>query len=287
MHLLGQAFCDGKTEPGRVTSIFDGEKTVEELRGGDFVEGGGVVGKVKRAVLVELDGEIAVAVFEGVVQNVGEHTREGVFVEQTRDARVADLDLRRDAAGGERAVERSETFCQGVVQHDRLTRQRLFFGEDDGVAEEFLGETRHGVGAVFDEGKVARGSGAFLFALEQIEVAVDRRQWRAQIVGNIRHGLLQFAVAVFVAQALAAQFCELVIQRGGDGAQRWIAAGGCEQGVGVCLQMVVELCAQCVQIAPHQQELCAKCEHAERQHYDKQPNTHGGTSLFDVFLSEQ
>lgn len=263
MHLLGQAFCDGKAKPGRVTGIFDGEKTVEELRGGDFVEGSGVVGKVQRAVLVELDGEIAVAVFEGVVQNVGEHTREGVFVEQTRDARVADLDLRRDAAGCERAVERSEAFCQGVVQHDRLMRQRLFFGEDDGVAEEFLGETRHGVGAVFDEGKVARGSGAFLFALEQIEVAVDRRQWRAQIVGNIRHGLLQFAVAVFVAQALAAQLCELVIECGGDGAQRWIAAVGGEQGVAVGVQMVVEISGKDAQIAPQQQNFRAERERAD------------------------
>ena len=270
-----------------MAGIFDGEKAVEELRGGDFVEGGGVVGKVQRAVLVELDGEIAVAVFEGVVQDVGEHTREGVFIEQARDARVADLDLRRDAAGCERAVERSEAFCQGVVQHNRLTRQRFFFGEDDGIAEEFLGETRHGVGAVFDEGKVARSSSAFFFALEQIEVAVDRRQRRAQIVGNIRHGLLQFAVAVFVAQALAAQFCELVIQRGGDGAQRWIAAVGGEQGVAVGVQMVVEIGGEDVQIAPQQKKLGAERERAARKQNDEQPNTHGGTSLFDVFAFEE
>ena len=106
-------------------------------------------------------------------------------------------------------------------------------------------------------------------------------------MGNIRHGLLQFAVAVFVAQALAAQLAERVTQCGGDGAQRWIAAVGGEQGVAVGVQMVVEIGGEDVQIAPHQQELCAKCEHAERQHNDKQPNTHGGTSLFDVFLSEQ
>lgn len=287
MHLLGQAFCDGKTEPGRVTGIFDGEKAVEELRGGDFVEGGGVVGKVQRAVLVELDGEIAVAVFEGVVQNVGEHTREGVFVEQTRDARVADLDLRRDAAGCERAVERSEAFCQGVVQHDRLMRQRFFFGEDDGVAEEFFGETGHGVGAVLDEREIACSVRAFFFALEQVEVTADCCEGRAQVVGDIRYSLFERAIAVLVAQPLTAKLGQFDIERCGKGAQRAIAAGGCEQGVGVCLQMVVELCAQCVQIAPHQQELCAKCEHAERQHNDKQPNTHGGTSLFDVFLSEQ
>ena len=50
-----------------MTGIFDGEKAVEELRGGDFVEGGGVVGKVKRAVLVELDGEISAAYSDGLL----------------------------------------------------------------------------------------------------------------------------------------------------------------------------------------------------------------------------
>ena len=73
MHLLGQAFCDGKAKPGRVTGIFDGEKAVDELVCLYAAEVWRMIGERDRAVRRQRDGQVAGGIFGGVAQDVVKH----------------------------------------------------------------------------------------------------------------------------------------------------------------------------------------------------------------------
>ena len=104
-HLFHQRAGDGQAQAGGMVGGFDGEEAVEELGGGDAVEGGGMVGKGDDGVAGKADKEVAIAVFEGVVENVVKDTRQGVGVEGAPDSFVAEPNVRRQAALLKGAVE--------------------------------------------------------------------------------------------------------------------------------------------------------------------------------------
>ncbi len=269
---------------------FDGEEAVEELGGGDAVEGGSMVGKGDDGVAGKADKEVAVAVFEGVVENVVKDARQGVGVEGAPDGFVAEPNVRRQAALLKGAVETGQAFGEGVVEADGAGRMRGVVGEDDRVAEEFFAKLGHGVGAVGDDGQVALGVGAGIFALEQVEGAANGGERRAQVVGDVGDGGFQLAVAVFVAQALAAQFAEGVVDGAGQLAHVCVAAGEGDGGVGVGTEAVVKLLGDGVGGAAQQDDFDGEDGNDEHEHTDDEGGSHGHSplrGLFEVFFAEK
>lgn len=186
--MFGEGAGDGKAEAGGVAGVFNGEEAVEEAADGDAVKAGGMVGEGDAAVRCKADVEVAVAVFEGVVQNVREDAGETGFVERTDDARFTQCYGGGDAAGGECAVKRCEAFCEDIVQDDGRQGARVF-GKNHRVAEELFGELGHGVGAIANDGERTGDVVGQRLSIEEVEGAADGGERGAQVVGDAGDGL--------------------------------------------------------------------------------------------------
>ena len=147
----------------------------------------------------------------------------------------------RDAARGQRTAESGEALLQHVVQADGLHAQLFRRGGDDGIAEQLLRQAVHGAGALANHGEIAPRLVGEELLLQQIQLAADRRQRRAQVVGDVRHRGLQLRIAVLQLQALLSKHLKLDVDLRRESAHRPVAGGNGEERVRVRFQLFVQI----------------------------------------------
>lgn len=127
-------------------------------------------------------------------------------------------------------------------------------GCEDGVAEELLRQGAHGVRPFPNYGKVARGSLSLRLLLQQVKVAAERGERRAQVVGNIREGGGQLGIPAVRPQTLPAERLKLPVDVGDEGLHGPVAAGDGDQRVRVGPQLFVQFLRGLAQrMAQHEQ----------------------------------
>lgn len=82
-------------------------------------------------------------------------------------------------------------------------------GCEDGVAEELLRQGAHGVRPLAEHSEIARGGLSLRLLLQQVKVAAEHGERRAQVVGNIREGGGQLGISAVQPQTLPAERLKL------------------------------------------------------------------------------
>ena len=154
--------------------------------------------KDDRAVFFQRHAEIAVGVFDGVVDNIPENARQNVPVQRAHDGLFRNIDLRLDAALGKGGVKLRERILESVAQIDRFRLRRTVIGNDDGIGKQFFRQFFHRLHAPFDDRKVFPLFVVQPALFQEPDVARSGSERRSEIVRNVRNRFFQFAVAASV-----------------------------------------------------------------------------------------
>lgn len=126
---------DGQPQAGGAPGGLHGIEAVKQALDLHTAQRRRAVGKRDRAVRQQPDCQIAVRVFHGVAQDIVEDAPQRSGVQLPEELFLRQLNVRRNAAGGQRAIKPGEALLQHIVQADGLPAQLLRRGGDDGVAE--------------------------------------------------------------------------------------------------------------------------------------------------------
>ena len=142
-------------------------------------------------------------------------------------------------------------------------------GCEDGVAEQLLRQGAHGVRPFPNYGKVACGSLSLRLLLQQVEIAADGSQRRAQVMRDIGDGDRQRVVPGLQPQTLPAERLQLPVDVGDEGLHGPVAAGDGDQRIRVGPQLFVQLLRSLAQRMAQHEQIRQQTQRGERKRTDQ------------------